>query len=76
MTELNIVLTSFKLIYINAVSNHFIGFFKIIRDTEMSATSSATQRKIVVMCKNNQNNSGQFLKPAHLAHKLRKARKQ
>ena len=42
----------------------------------MRATSSATQRKIVVMRKNNQYNSGKFLKPSHLAHKLRKARKQ
>ena len=61
---------------INAVSNHFIGLFKIIRYTEMSATSLVTQRKIVVMRKNNQYNSGKFLKPSHLAHKLRKARKQ
>ena len=37
---------------INAVSNHFIGLFKVVSHTVKCATSAVTQNKIVIICNN------------------------
>ena len=55
---------------VDAECDHFITFCKIMRDAEMCAACTSTQNEIKVIGKNNKDNSGQVLEPAHLTLKL------
>jgi len=60
---------------INAKCDHLVAFFKVVSNAEMRAASTTAKNEIEIVSQDDENNSGKFFEPFHLAHKLTVQRK-
>ena len=60
---------------INAKCDHLVAFFKVVSNAEMRAASTTAKNEIEIVSQDDENNSGKFFEPLHLAHKLNSAKK-
>jgi len=54
---------------INAKCDHLVAFFKVVSNAEMRAASTTAKNEIEIVSQDDENNSGKFFEPLHLAHK-------
>ena len=60
---------------INAKCDHLVAFFEVVSNAEMRAASTTGKNVIEIVSQDDENNSGKFFEPLHLAHKLNSAKK-
>ena len=60
---------------INAKRDHLVAFFEVVSNAEMRAASTTAKNEIEIVSQDDENNSGKFFEPLHLAHKLNSAKK-